>query len=106
MVQLPDVVVEGGVGIEAVVVDGPDGVEGDGLPPVAVDGARAQHLEVLGHVTLWGRRPVGAQEVGEAGAVDGRLAHRVDLRGRLDAGQLENGREHVDGVGELVADRP
>ena len=34
----------------------------------------------------------------------GRLGHVVHHLGRVDADQLEHGRDHVDGVGELVAD--
>ena len=52
VVELPDVFVEGRVGAEAVVVDRSHGVVRDRLPAVVVDGTRAEHLEVLGHVTL------------------------------------------------------
>ena len=50
VVELPDVVVPGRVGPQAVVVDRADRVVRHRLPPVVVDGTRAEHLEVLGEV--------------------------------------------------------
>ena len=61
---------------------------------------------MLGHVPLRGRRPIGPQQVAEADAVDVRLGHVLDLVGCLDPHQFEHGGEDVDGVDELVADRP
>ena len=104
VVELPDVVVEGGVGIEAVVVHRADGVERHRLPSVVEDGPGAEHLEVLGHVRGRGVRTLGTEQVGEAGAVDAGLGDALDVRGRGDPHQLEHARQDVDGVGELVAD--
>ena len=102
VVELPDVLVKGGVGVEAVGVDGPHRVEGDRLPTPVVDGPRPQHLEVLGLVALGGIGPVGSQQVGEAHAIEVGLRHVVDDLRRLDADQFQHGGHDVDGVGELV----
>ena len=48
VVELPDVVVPGRVGPQAVVVDRADRVVGHRLPAVVVDRPRPEHLEVLG----------------------------------------------------------
>ena len=47
VVELPHVVVQRGAGAQPVVVDRADRVIGHRLPPVVVDGARPEHLEVL-----------------------------------------------------------
>ena len=73
------------------------------LPPVVIDGARAQHLEVLRAVAIGRPLPRVVEDVGEARAVEVGLGYPVDLGRSGDAGQLEHGRQHVDGVGVLPA---
>ena len=104
VVELPHVVVERRVRAQAVVVERADRVEGHRLPAVVVDRPRAEHLEVLGEVTPGRVGAIVAEEVGEAGAVEVRLGDAVDRRGRIDADELQHGREDVDGVGELAPD--
>ncbi len=105
VVQLPDVVVERRVGVQAVVVERPDGMERHRFPPVVIDGPRAEHLEVLRRVPGLGGGAVGAEQVPEADPVDRGLGDAVDLARRGDTDKLEDGRGHVDGVRELVPDR-
>jgi hypothetical protein len=105
VVELPGVVVERGVVVGgALVVGRADGLVGDRLPPLVVEGPAPEHLEVLGLVAPGCTGPVLGQQVGEAGAVDGPLRHVVDGHRRVDAHELEHGGQDVDGVGELVAD--
>ena len=69
-----------------------------------VDGAVAEHLEVLRRVP--GRR-VGVglvPGVGQARAFDRELLDAVDHLRRRDAGGFEDGRHDVDDVVELAAD--
>ncbi len=47
VVELPDVVVPRCIGPQSVVVDGADGMVRHRLPPIVVDGAGAEHLEML-----------------------------------------------------------
>ena len=73
-------------------------------PAVVIDGAIAEHLEVL--------RPVSARGVGvglvpgihQAHAFNGALLDAVDRVGRRNAGRFEDGRHDVDDVMELAAD--
>ena len=73
-----------------------------GPPPVVVDRAVAEHLEVLGAVPGRGGRVV--ERVGEADAVDRRLGHSPDRCGWLGAERVQDGRDHVDDVRVLGAD--
>ena len=76
----------------------------DRHPALVVDGAIAEHLEVLRGVS--GRR-VGVRlvpRVRHAHAFDGALLDAVDRIGRRDAGRFEDGRHDVDDVVELAAD--
>ena len=76
----------------------------DRHPALVIDGAIAEHLEVLRRVS--GRR-VGVglvPGVGHAHAFDGALLDAVDRIGRRDAGRFEDGRHDVDDVVELTAD--
>ena len=104
VVELPHIVVERGVRIEAVVVDRADRVERHRLPPVVIDGARAEHLEVLRRAQARYSRAPRVEQRGEADAVEMRLRHAVEVRRGRDPGQLEHGRQDVDGMGELVPD--
>ncbi len=73
-------------------------------PAVVIDGAIAEHLEVLRGVA--GGR-VGVRLVPcvhHARALDGALFDAVDRLGRRDAGRFEEGRHDVDDVVELAAD--
>ena len=70
-------------------------------PPVVVDGAVPEHLEVLGAVP--GRRGRVVEGVGEADAVDRRLGHAPDRGGRLQAERVQDGGHHVDDVRVLGA---
>ena len=103
MVELPAVLAEGGVPVEPVVVEGPDGLEGDRLPSVVVEGPAPEHLEVLRRAVGRGVGASRGEHGGEADAVDRGLGHVLDGGGKLDAGQLQHGGEDVDGVGELPA---
>ena len=76
----------------------------DRHPALVVDGAIAEHLEVLRGVP--GRR-VGVRlvpRVRHAHAFDGALLDAVDRIGRRDAGRFEDGRHDVYDVVELAAD--
>ena len=77
VVELPHVVVERRVGVEAVVVHVAERLERHRLPTLVVDAARSEHLEVLRGVAL-GRGGV-VEEVGEARALDRRLRDPRDL---------------------------
>ncbi len=68
----------------------------DRPPAVVVDGAVAEHLEVLGVVVAGRRRLI--EGVGEADPIDGRLADAADALRRLGAQGFQNCRHHVDGV--------
>ena len=73
-------------------------------PPVVIDGAIAEHLEVLRRVS---GRGVGVRlvpRVRHAHAFDGDLLDAVDRIGLRDAGRFEDGRHDVDDVMELAAD--
>ena len=73
-------------------------------PAVVVDGAVAEHLEVLRGVP---GRGVGVRlvpRVRHAHAVHGALLDAVDRLRRRDAGRFEDGRHDVDEVVELAAD--
>ena len=73
-------------------------------PAVVVDGAVAEHLEVLRGVS---GRDVGVRlvpRVRHAHAFDGALLDAVDRLGRRDAGRFEDGRDDVDDMVELPAD--
>ena len=73
-------------------------------PPVVIDGAVAEHLEVLRGVR--GGR-VGVRlvpGVGHAHAFDGKLLDAVDRIGCRDAGSFEDSRHDVDDVVKLAAD--
>jgi hypothetical protein len=100
--QLPRVLVEGQVRIAAVVPEEGERVEHHCLPAVVVDGPGPEHLVVLRDVAAGGGG-VGERR-GEAHALDRRLGHAADRARGLDADQLEQRRQHVDGVHVLVAD--
>ena len=73
-------------------------------PAVVIDGAVAEHLEILRGVP---GRGVGVRlvpGVGHAHAFDRALLDAVDRLGRRDAGRFEDGRHDVDDVVELAAD--
>ena len=73
-------------------------------PAVVIDGAIAEHLEVLRGVP-GGRVGVGlVPRVDHAHAFDGALLDAVDRIGRGDAGRFEDRRHDIDDVVELVAD--
>ena len=73
-------------------------------PAVVIDGAIAQHLEVLRGVP-GGRVGIGlVPRVDHAHAFDRPLLDAVDRVGRRDAGRLEDRRHDVDDVVELMAD--
>ncbi len=84
VVELPAVLAEGGVPVDAVVVEGPDRLEGDRLPTVVVEGPAPEHLEVLGGPGGRSVRAGRTQQRGEADAVDGRLGHVLDGGGQVD----------------------
>ena len=73
----------------------------DRLPAVVVQGAAAEHLEVLRVADARRRRVV--ERGRERHAVDRRLRDAVDLVGRLDAEHVEDGRRQVDRVHVLAA---
>ena len=73
-------------------------------PSIVIDGAIAEHLEVLRGVPS---RCIGVRlvpGVDHAHAFDGVLLDAVDRIGRRDAGRFEDGRNNVDDVMELAAD--
>ncbi len=76
-------------------------VLGHRTPPLVVDAAIAEHLEVLQVVTLRRRRLV--ERVEHAGALDRRLLHAIDHRRFGEPCRFEDGRREVDDVGELRA---
>ena len=77
---------------------------GRGDPPVVIDGAVADHLEVLGF-TLGGSVGVGlVPGVRHAHAFDRPLLDAVHLVGLRNAGRLEDRRHDVDHVVELRPD--
>ena len=105
VVQLPHVVVERRVGVEPVVVHVAERVERHRLPTVVVDraGARASRSTacVCGSAASALVRP-------RRGSSCRRSATARRCRSKLgvvDPDQLEHGRQHVDRVRELVADR-
>ena len=104
VVQLPHVVLERRVGVDAVVVHRAERLERHRLPAVVVDAAAAEHLEVLRGVALRGASP--AREHGdEARALDRALRRR--RRSRPAASTPMSSRivgSDVDRVRELVAD--
>src|SRR5262249_62376311 len=71
-------------------------------PSVAVDGAAAEHFEILDPTAFLGLRVVEA--VDHADTFDLLLRNPVDLRRLLDSGRLQNRRRDVDDVVELGAD--
>src|SRR5262249_1944047 len=76
-------------------------VIGRRLPALVIDGAAAQHLEILCRPRSRGR---GVGERGrQAGAVDWPLADAVEDRGNRDAGRARDRRHDVDGVTDLAA---
>ena len=73
-------------------------------PAVVIDGAIAEHLEILRRVP---GRGVGVRlvpRVGHAHAFDRDLLDAVDRVGLRNAGRFEDGRHDVDDVVELAAD--
>ena len=104
VVQLPDVFVEGRARSQAIVIERTDRMEGHRLPSVVVEGPRPEHLEVLCAVLVGFELPSLPEHVAEADAVEMRLGDPLDLGGRIDADQLEHGREDVDRVGIVSAD--
>ncbi len=76
-------------------------VDGGGEPAVGVDGAVAEHLEVLRRVAL--RRLRVVERVDHAHALDRRLHGAVDALRLGQTGSLEHRRGDVDDVGELRA---
>ena len=101
VVQLPAVLVEGHVGIQAIVVEVGDGVERHRLPAAVVDASGSEHLEVLGGMGLG---LVGMRQDGsEADAIDRGLHHAGELGRTFDPDQIEDGGHDVDDVGELPA---
>ncbi len=73
-------------------------------PAFVIDGAVAEHLEVLGGVP-GGRVGLGlVPGVHHAHAFDGPLFDAVDRIGRRYAGGFEDGRHDIDDMVELVAD--
>jgi hypothetical protein len=68
-------------------------------PAVVVDGAVAEHLEVLRVVA--GRRISLIEAVREAHAFDGRLGDAADARRRFQAQRVQHGRHEVDDMGVL-----
>ena len=98
VVELPHVVVEGAlVGAEP-----RHAVPRHRRPPLVVDAAVAEHLEVLRLVPL-GRLGV-VERVEHAEAFERRLLHAVDDRRMRQAGGFEDRRRDVDHVMELAAD--
>ena len=73
-------------------------------PAFVIQGPLAHHLEVLGLVPGRFLGVLGIEGVGEARAFDGRLLDAVHRFGRGDAGDLEDGRHHVNDVHELLAE--
>ncbi len=76
-------------------------VVGGRLPTVRVDGARAEHLEVL-HVARVGRVGI-VERRSDRRAIPPLLHDAVDLLRRSDAHEVEHRGREVDGVDELVA---
>ena len=77
---------------------------GRGDPAVVVDGAVADHFEIL-RVTLGRGVRVGLVEgVSHAHAFDGLLGDAIDHYRCLNAGGFENGRHNINDVVELRAD--
>ncbi len=95
VVQLPRVV----VGVRHRLVE--HRVVDDRLPAVVVQGAAAEHLEVLRVAAA--RRGRIVERAREGHAVDRCLRDAVDLVGRLDAEHVEHGRRQVDRVHVLAA---
>src|SRR5699024_5402390 len=73
----------------------------DGLPAVGPEGAVPEHLEVL---ALLPALPVGREAVRHADAVDRHLRDAPDPLWRGDIEDVQDGREDVGDVVELVAD--
>ena len=76
---------------------GSDRRRGAGDPAVVVDGAVAEHLEILRAVLR--RRLRVIERVDHAHALDRLLRHAVEHRGRLHADGFEDGRIDVDDTG-------
>ena len=74
----------------------------DCAPPVMVERAMSEHLEILGVVAGLGSRVV--ESMSQANALNGRLGHTADRRGRLDLQGFEHGGKHVEGMGILMTD--
>src|SRR5499426_604059 len=74
-------------------------VQTSGDPPVLIERAVAEHLEVLRDAAA--RRVLGGEGVGHADSLDRPLAHTVHRAGLADAGHLEDRRRDVDDVMEL-----
>ena len=73
-------------------------------PAVLINGAIAQHLEVLRGV-LGGRVGVGlVPRVHHAYAFDGSLLDAVDRVGRGNAGHFQDRRHNIDDVVKLIPD--
>ena len=73
-------------------------------PAVVIDRAVCEHLEILRLVPALGLRVL--KDMGKAHAFDRRLADAANLRRRFDPERLENARDHVDRMRELMTDFP
>ncbi len=77
------------------------GVEDHRLPAFVVEGARTEHLVVLGDVR--GRGTLIVECGREAHPLDWRLFDSGDAPGRIDPYEIEQCRQDIDGVDILVA---
>ena len=101
--QQPVVLLEDAAALDVLALDRelPADVVGRRLPPVVVDRAAAEHLEVLRRAGRGRRWP---RERGEQRSPSiGMLLDTVDGGRRFDAGRVEDRRHEVDRVAELVA---
>src|SRR6185437_9425316 len=72
-------------------------------PTVVIDGAIAEHLEVLSGVLGWGVGVRLIPRVRHAYSFNGDLLDAVDDLGLRNAGRIEDGRDDVNDVMELAA---
>ena len=94
VVELPDVLIEIASGVHM--------VESDSLPVIVPESTGSHHLEILNY--LMSRLVRMIEGIGQAGPFYGHLGVAViDLRSP-DAQDLQDRRNHINGVAELVSD--
>jgi hypothetical protein len=76
-------------------------VPGTSRPPLVVDAAIDEHLEILRRVPI--RRLRVIERIGNARAFDRLLLNAIDKRRRWYLRRLKNGRHHIDHMAKLIA---